>query len=449
MELMDWSLLIPMNYKLPITMLKKLLSLILLLSSLTNSFGQSKSEISQAEYVFRHVNVLPISSETTLKNQIVGIQNGKIIFISNDNFTSTLKTKAQIIQGKDKYLMPGMADMHCHFPEKKEIKNYFLMNLLAGVTHLRSMRGDLEHLGYRNQSDYPKPYLQLTTQAIGKSMNITEERADSLVKNSKDKGFDLVKVLSIKDSASFSNLMTASKKYQLPVAGHYLSNIRRQDFIKSGYQTIEHLGGLVEFQKMGDSTFNSIADLTKKNNVYHCPTLDWYQIAYFLLPEETMKKRAGMEYVADSVKTKWAKTLHEDTQKMGEADVKKYHDYYEGLQKKHFEVLKKINDKGINIIAGVDASEIYSVPGFAILEEMKLYSQAGLSNYDILKTATINPAKYAKNEASFGTIEKGKNADLILLEGNPLENLESVSKVNGVFVNQKFYLKEEILKMMK
>ncbi len=430
-------------------MLKKLLTLFLILSFLTNSFGQSKSEISQAEYVFRHVNVLPISSETTLKNQIVGIQNGKITFISNDNFPEKLKTKAQIIQGKDKYLMPGMADMHCHFPEKKEIKNYFLMNLLAGVTHLRSMRGELKHLGYRNPSDYPKPYLQLSTKGLTKDLTLTEKSADSLVKISKEQGFDLVKVLSIKDSASFFNLMTASKKYQLPVAGHYLNNVRGRYFLKSGYETIEHLGGLVEFQKLGDSTFNAMADLAKRNNIYHCPTLDWYQIAYFLLPEETMKKRAGMEYVADSVKMKWAKTLQEDTQKMGEADVKKYHDYYENLQKKHFEVLKKINDKGINIIAGVDASEIYSVPGFAIIEEMKLYRNAGLSNYDILKTATINPAKYAKNEASFGTLEKGKTADLILLEGNPLENIEAISKVNGVFVNQKFYLKEEVLKMMQ
>jgi Amidohydrolase family len=421
-------------------MLKKLLIPIFVFSFLTNSFGQSKGEINQAEYVFRHVNVLPISTETTLKNQIVGVQNGKIIFIGNDNLPDKLKTKAQIIQGKGKYLMPGMADMHCHFPEKKEIKNYFLMNLLAGVTHLRSMRGELEHLGYKKSFDSPHPHLQLSTKGLTKDITLTEKSADSLVKISKEQGFDLVKVLSIKDSSSFFNLMVASRKYNLPVAGHYLNNVRGRHFLKSGYESIEHLGGLVEFQKMGDSTFNSMADLAKRNNVYHCPTLDWYQIAYFLLPEEIMKKRAGMDYVADSVKIKWAKTLQEDTQKMGEADVKKYHDYYENLQKKHFEVLKKINEKGINIIAGVDASEIYSVPGFAIIEEMRLYSKAGLSNYDILKTATINPAKYAKNESIFGTLEKGKNADLILLEGNPLENLEAVSKVNGVFINGTIYL---------
>jgi Amidohydrolase family len=430
-------------------MLKRILSPIFLLLFISASFGQSKSEISQAEYVFRHVNVLPITTETTLKNQIVGVQNGKIIFISNDNFPEKLKTKAQIIQGEGKYLMPGMADMHCHFPEKKEIKNYFLMNLLAGVTHLRSMRGALEHLDYKNQSDYPKPYLQLATKALNDKLTISEIYADSLVKISENQGFDLIKVLSIKDSASFVNLMKASKKYKLPVAGHYLNNIKRKDLLNSGIETIEHLGGLVEFQKMGDSTFNAIVELTKKNNIYHCPTMDWFQIAYFLLSEETMKKRAGIEYVADSVRVNWAKTLQEETKKMGEAEVKKYHDYYENLQKKHFEVLKKINEKGINIIAGVDASEIYSVPGFAILEEMKLYSKAGLSNYEILKTTTINPAKYAKSDVAFGTVEKGKNADLILLEGNPLENLEAVSKVNGVFIDQKFYLKAEILKMMK
>lgn len=430
-------------------MLKKLLFPLFVLSFLT-SFGQSESEINQADYVFRHVNVLPISTETILKNQILGIQKGKIVFILDDNFPKKLKTKAQIIQGKDKYLMPGMADMHCHFPEKKEIKNYFLMNLLAGVTHLRSMRGAMEHLDYRKPFDYPKPYLQLATQAIGENMNITEVTADSLIKTSKENGFDLVKVLSIKDSVSFFNLMTASKKYSLPVAGHHLNNINRKKFYGSGYATIEHLWDLVDAQKMGDTTMNIVLDWTKNNNISLCPTLDWDYRISCLLSEETWKNRAGLEYIADSVKVRWLKEVRDDLSKKGDELVKKYQKYYSENILKKTQALKKAHDYGINIIIGADAEgDPFAVPGFNIVEEMKLYSKAGLSNFDILKTATINSAKYAKNDLSFGTLEKGKNADMILLEGNPLENLEVVSKVNGIFINQMFYLKDDILKLMK
>src|SRR5687768_17045685 len=89
-------------------------------------YAQTKHQIRNAEFIVRNVNVISMTNPEILPGQMVGIKDCTIVFIENDQNVKKLKTKAKVIDGKDKYLMPGMADMHCHFPEKKEIKNYFL-----------------------------------------------------------------------------------------------------------------------------------------------------------------------------------------------------------------------------------------------------------------------------------------------------------------------------------
>ena len=88
---------------------------------------------------------------------------------------------------------------------------------------------------------------------------------------------------------------------------------------------------------------------------------------------------------------------------------------------------------------------IFNVPGFGLLEEMKIYKNAGLSNYQILKIATLNAAIYFKNEKNSGTLEVGKKADLVLLNANPLSDIENCRQVEGTFVNGKYYSQKELL----
>src|ERR1035437_6453994 len=111
--------------------------------------AQTTEQISKADIIIRDVNVLSMSQPEAQEHQIICISRGKITFIGSDNSAKELKTNAKIITGKGQYVMPGMADMHCHFPEKKEIKKYFVLNLMAGVTTLRSMQGNYDHLNFR------------------------------------------------------------------------------------------------------------------------------------------------------------------------------------------------------------------------------------------------------------------------------------------------------------
>jgi hypothetical protein len=416
-----------------------LLAVTFLVLSFKESLAQTKDQLKEADFIIRNVSVLTMKSPELIGDQIVCIKNGAISFIGKDQGAKKIKTNAKVINGNGKYLMPGLADMHCHFPEQKEIKNYFLLSLMGGVTTVRSMRGEADHLTYAKDKNLFHPNLYLSGPPVSREMVITNKFADSLVSATKKAAYDFIKVLSIKDSASFETLMSHAKKQNLPVCGHFLGNVRPETLLKSGYNSIEHLGGQVAAFDKGQAYFKNIISLTKQNQVYHCPTLDWYQIAFHQLPESELKKRVGIDYFPDTTKQNWSILLANDIKQMGEGEFAKQKENYRNTQAKQFKILKQFADENVPLLVGVDAGGPYSVQGFGMVEEMKLFRKAGLTNYQILQAATINAAKYLHQEKQWGIVEAGNDANLILLTENPLTSLETFNKIEGVFLNKEYY----------
>jgi imidazolonepropionase-like amidohydrolase len=100
------------------------------------------------------------------------------------------------------------------------------------------------------------------------------------------------------------------------------------------------------------------------------------------------------------------------------------------------------------MIAGTDMGAVYVIPGFSMHDELQLMVEAGLSTLTVLQAATINPAKFLGKEKDLGTIEKGKLADLLLLEANPLENIQNTRRIAAVMVNGRYLPKESLQKML-
>ena len=102
------------------------------------------------------------------------------------------------------------------------------------------------------------------------------------------------------------------------------------------------------------------------------------------------------------------------------------------------------HEAGIKFLAGTDAPTFLSMPGFSLHDELKLFTQAGFSPLEALRTATINPAKFLKATDSLGTIEKGRIANLVLLDANPLENISNTKKINAVILNGKLLERKDL-----
>ena len=108
----------------------------------------------------------------------------------------------------------------------------------------------------------------------------------------------------------------------------------------------------------------------------------------------------------------------------------------------------EMNSAGVKLLAGTDTAYGYPVAGFALHDELALFVHAGLSPMEALQTATINPAKFFGKETELGTIEKGKLADLILLEADPLADISNTKKINAVVLNGRLFDRNGLGKML-
>lgn len=400
------------------------------------------AQTNEVDYVVKNVNVVPMNLNLVLKNQDVKIKDGKIIEISKSKKSKNKIKKT--IDGKGLYLMPSLSDAHVHFPEtEKEMEKVMQLNIINGITKIRSMRGDWNHVKWREKynaatSYYPKLYL--SAPPIARQYDFTIEQMNDFVKSAKEYNFDFIKILSIKSETLFKQLDSVCKSQNISLAGHFLDNpkgvhISDEAFFNSNYKSFEHLGGLIGEPEKFESRIKFIKD--KKMIV--CPTLLWYDIGSGQYDTDYLINLDGMQFVKEETKKEWIEKTNLYKEKTGKVALEEEIANEKKLMQERFSVVKKLNDLGIDLIISPDASSKYMISGFALFEEMKLYQKSGLSNYDILKSSTLNFAKLF-NE-NYGTIEVGKNADFILLAENPLEKLETLKEIKGVFYNN-IYLNE-------
>lgn len=419
--------------------MKRTLSFTILLLSIIQVFSQNK------KLLINNVNVIPLHINQEWNNKDVVIENGTILEIREHIEKDTTNYDLGVIEGEGKYLIPAFADAHTHLPEKENLKSFFLMNLLNGVTTLRSMRGEMWHLEI-NKNDEFTPKLFLSSPPISRGDSISETEANKLFSNYKKSGFDFAKILSVKDEQTFDYLVSSAKSNDFYLAGHFPSNIEYQKFYQSNvYKSIEHMGGFFQLRSLNE--INSAIDLSILNKVYHCPTLDWYFTGQ--VKEEELRKRNGVEFLPNQLIESWESKIsahyQNTTENDREVERKESKDKF-GTRLKY---LKYIYQQGGKLLLSPDVSGIYSIPGFGIHSEMEHYKNAGISNIDILKAASYNLSEMMSTQNEWGTIKIGAKSDMVLLNKNPLENIENTETINGIVFNGDFYSKIELTDKLK
>jgi imidazolonepropionase-like amidohydrolase len=383
----------------------------------------------QFDVLIKNVSLLRMKNDKIEKNTTVGIKDGKIIYTGK--FTATQKA-VQTIDGTGKFLMPGLYDMHVHWPDNNATR-FFQLQTLAGIGTSRIMSSEPATIDFKNNRAAVAPRL-IVGFPVRSSLDIAPEKAAYLVDSIKNAGYNFIKLYSIKNEILFDAIMAAAKKNNLFVCGHALANIQPEKLMASGYRSIEHVG---YFDKIKSETaLDSLLDIALKNGTFICPTLDWTNMVYHSYAKDSLPLRAGYAIGEKLYHIQWDTTYAATTKQLG-ADEKKYKDYMANDVAKKIKILQKIHAKKILIIAGSDAEEPYQTPGFSLIEELLLIQKAGLSNYDLLKTVTINPAVYFNEQHKTGIVEKGMQANLILLAKNPLADIKNLETVISNIINGK------------
>jgi imidazolonepropionase-like amidohydrolase len=428
-------------------------SLIFFLNGLV--FGQT-SRIPRADLIIRHVNVIPVVKEIVLPNQIVVIDRDRIVLLAEDNFPEQLKTKAKIIDGKGKYLMPGLSDMHAHLPDEHDafsMKEYLLMNLMNGVTSVRQMRGNYANLELKKKIEAGEVlgcHLYVSTPYFWDGKVFTEKNAKDSLERYRAKGFDFVKYLYGLSEKQYDTLLETARALNYKVAGHVAQGGLKQA-VDRGQLSIEHIEPFLNLYQKDTASYFEVLDQMKEKGTFACPDVFWYVAEGFHTRLEEKESYLNKEFISPKAIEDWNADFNEDYLVRMKKDPLAFAGKIEGDKHKvetFLRLLPGLQKKGVRLLISPGAGPFIQ-PGFSMKEEMKLFSRTGLSNYEILKCATLNAAQFLGLEKTNGTLEAGKRADLVLLNANPLEKIENVGEVEGVVIFNAYHSLREMTEALK
>jgi hypothetical protein len=226
--------------------MKKIILVITLLATGVSVDAQSNRE---RRIVIEHVNVIPMDTERLLEDQHVIIEDGKITAMGKN-----LKAKStdQLIDGRGKYLIPGLAEMHAHVPPIEDLtpmKEVLMLFAVNGITTIRGMLGHPKHLELRemiNRGEVIGPKLYTTGPSFN-GMSVTSPEAGAeMVRKQKEAGYDYLKLHPGLTRAEFDVIAATAKEVKIPFAGHVSFGVGVWHAMESGYSSIDHLDGFVE-----------------------------------------------------------------------------------------------------------------------------------------------------------------------------------------------------------
>jgi len=341
--------------------------------------------------------------------------------------------------------MQGLWDMHVHtLWNASVVAPSFNSFLQAGVTSVRDMGGDLA-VAQAPRADlatcrlsrphtwYPGPFLdgpEPADPALSIALS-TPDEGRVAVRRFKAEGVDFLKVYRLMRLDILKAVTEEAAVKHLDVVGHFPANGNIADAARAGLSDIEHLaieiGGYCLFDAR--ERCESIFDELVKARVAQTPKLIARETSTRLGREE-FAEASEIADLPPAVQKYWR----------GERASTKAKATPEWLASRETSLkharwmTRQLSIKGVVILAGFDAGTAYVLPGSSLHDELGLLVQAGLTNAEALRAATLTPARVMKRP-DMGVIKTGYVADLVLLRDNPLSEVNNVRLVNAVFID--------------
>jgi hypothetical protein len=484
----------------------------------------------QDEILIRNISLITMEKDTLISNCDILISNRRIKQISKGIHADS--SKVTIIDGTNKYLMPGLADMHLHLWGDSTALRLYVAN---GVTSIKCLSGKPEYFSWTEQiqsgnklgpqlyvggplmndisflqSYVPVPvkfvffwfhiiiftiilyailriafrkriknhqkrlliecclpilifiigffieYLFIPTIQVAAEGEVCVFTRDwevrKLVRNQKEIGYNSIKPYVSMTNSQFVAMMEEANKQKIPVVGHIPSRVRIDDVIKykmTGLAHVEELryhfykgydfsGNAIPYDIIDTTGLDNITKRLKKAGIFVTSTIvackDYNDrqkndSTFFSKPEfkyvppktlDIFKRQGGLTKEQYPEKEYWLLTT----------------------------MLKSCHKNGVVIVLGTDSQWKTDVHGFTVHDELKILAENGFSNYEAIETATKNAAISVNAINDWGTIKEGKRADLLLLEKNPLENINNTRTIAGLCLNGKWIDKKSIDKIL-
>ncbi|WP_157245039.1 amidohydrolase family protein [Nonomuraea typhae] len=443
-------------------------------------------------YALTHVTVIDATGAAPKPGQTILIRDGRITAIGAG---VPIPEDADVVDLTGKHVIPGLADMHVHLEDMPG--DVLKLYLAAGVTTVREMAGLPFHHEWRRKIGsglMQGPRMTIGSKIIDGSPTLWTQmpapfwvevadagQARAQVRLAAKEGADFIKVYSRLSRESYFAIADEAGKAGLPYAGHIPDAVPIAEAVAAGQRSFEHVHALFAALSRNDAALlQAQADLKTEGPDHYTSWLreiyetDWlgantvdpYKAdrvfqsligddAYFtptLVVHEAVDQPAiisvrdpDLKYLPRDRPAMWehiTQTMFAGGRQAQEGAERRL------LFQRRLEIVKVMDQAGVPLLAGSDTSPL-TVPGFGLHREMELMAEAGIPPMRVLQAATRNAARFLGTLGDLGTVEEGKLADLVVLDGDPLADIGNVRRVHSVVLGGRMITPDDRRRMLE
>lgn len=412
--------------------------------------------------VFVNVNVVPMNTDTIVPGQTVVVADGIIVSIGDVDVVP-VPEDAEVVDGTDRYLMPGLAEMHAHVPvaAADDLDRIFTLFVANGVTTVRSMLGHRSHLRLREKILEAQVFgPRLITSGPSLNGNSIAGAADGerTVRAQHAAGYDFIKLHPGLSTDEFHAIAKAANELGMPFAGHVPVAVGVQGALRAGMATIDHLdgylasllpanhdtsggyGGFFDVLLADEAITKKIAGIaaeTARAGTWNVATQSLFEHRVSQVSPNELRNRPEMQYMPRATVRRWAATKERQLNERGfNADVAA-----RAIEIRRMTIYA-LHEAGAGLLLGSDAPQVFNVPGFSLHQELEFLVLAGLTPFEALQSGTTAVATFLG--INTGEVSVGREADLVLLDANPLGDISNSQRIHGVMLRGAWYSPKDL-----
>jgi hypothetical protein len=418
---------------------------------------------------FVDVNVIPMDRDRVIERQTVLVRGDRIEQVG-PAASITVPANARRIDGRGKFLMPGLAEMHAHLPggqaPPQVIQDILYLYIANGITSIRGMLGapnQFEWKARAHRNEIVAPFMLLAGPSLNQNSVTDPASAKQVVQQNKDAGYDLQKVHPFAGRAAYDSAVSLARRLGFTLAGHVPTEVGLMHALEVK-QDIDHLDGYLEaavspqvqariahptdvitwgeiLAGIDESRIPALVRASVQAGIYNTPTMYLWENIWGEINVDSITSLPEMRYVSRQQVQAWK---NQKTQRQ-QFDAQQGITSAQRGQLIAFrrKLLKALADANAPVLMGTDSPQMFNVPGFALHHELHLMAAAGLTPFQVLRTGTSNVGRYVrevlKQPGDFGTVAAGQRADLVLLEANPLAGLSALNQRAGVMARGRWF----------
>ncbi len=420
-------------------------------------------------YAITNVSIVDVENGITIPEQTVIIVDEQITQIGGQEFVP-IPQGATIIKGEGLYLIPGLVDAHVHYFDAPTFGRLMIAN---GVLLVRDMGMPNEYIlplrDELNRGATLGPEMVTTGFILDGdpplipiiSVGITSpDQGRAIVRQQVEAGVDSIKTYSRLDKNDFLAILDEAQKYNLPVAAHLPESVYLEDAAAASLASSEHFNGfekviakllgeparfyfvgqaadagyLSRLSEVDPQELQAVYERLGESGLTVCPTVVTFKTLTHL---STIQggSFSGSQYISPGVSEMWTLWAQQS-------------DLPDFIWQNWMQMVVGLNQAGVPLMVGTDLMLPGIIPGFSVHEEMAIWQEAGIPAVDILRSATIVPAQFMRLGDRLGSVSVGKIASVVLVRGNPLEDIRNAQQIEGLFLRGQYFSSDDLNQLL-